>query len=162
MNIDLLNKIELGVVMILLVFHILFLYTHPEIISETFFFEGAIDNPKAPSDFISEDNILTYPNRVVLELEDYKISRYAPTKSMVPVLDAGANGIGITPESADDLSVGDIITFRDGNDLIVHRIIEKGVDFEGDYFITKGDNNTISDGKVRFDQVDTVLVALIY
>ncbi|MFH1585761.1 MAG: hypothetical protein ABIB79_03270 [archaeon] len=157
-----LNKIELVIVGLLLVFHILFLYTHPEIVSETFFPESFQEKPRAPSDFISEDEILVYPDKLVLNIENYKISRYAPTKSMVPVLDSGANGIGVKPKSAESLNIGDIITFRDGEDLIVHRIVDKGTDDEGMYFITKGDNNTITDGKVRFEQVDTVLVALIY
>ena len=30
------------------------------------------------------------------------------------------------------------------------------------YFITKGDNNVFDDGKIRFDQIQGILVAIIY
>jgi len=157
----LLQKIELGIVMFLLACHVLFLINNPNIVDSLI--PGSVKKQvKAPSDFISEDKIFTYPNKVVLEIEDYTLSRYAPTKSMVPVFDAGANGIGIKPKSEDVLHIGDIITFRQGEDLIIHRIVEKGIDREGCFFITKGDNNNITDGKIRFEQIDSVLVALIY
>ena len=81
---------------------------------------------------------------------------------MVPIFDTGANGVGIKPKSEDELNVGDIITFRQDGNLIVHRIVEKGIDEEGWFFITRGDNNNINDGKIRFSQIDSVLVALFY
>ena len=81
---------------------------------------------------------------------------------MVPVFGVGANGVGIKPKSEDELHVGDVITFRQGDILIVHRIIEKGIDKEGWFFITRGDNNNIADEKIRFSQVESVLVALFY
>ena len=145
--------------MFLLFFNILFLI-NPGVISDLFLSENKA-TLSAPSDFIKEDQIITYKDRIILEIEDYSLSRYAPSKSMVPVLDSGANGIGIKPKSEDDLNVGDIITFRQGDDLIVHRIVEKGIDKDGWFFITKGDNNNITDGKIRFSQIDSVLVALI-
>ncbi len=157
---DLVQKIELILVLFLLFFNILFLI-NPGIISGLFL----SDNEKtlsAPYDFIKEDQIIAYENKIVLEIENYSLSRYAPSKSMVPVLDSGANGIGIKPKSEDDLHVGDIITFKQGDNLIVHRIVEKGLDEDGWFFITKGDNNNITDGKIRFSQIDSVLVALIY
>ena len=46
--------------------------------------------------------------------------------------------------------------------LIVHRVVEKGIDEQGVYFITKGDNNNIDDCKIRFKDIDTVLIAVIY
>jgi len=158
---DKLQKLELGIVLLLLFFHVLFLLDNPNIISNLFLSEDTkILN--APSDFIDEDKILTYPNKVVLEIENYSLSRYASSGSMIPLFDSGANGIGIKPKSEDELHVGDIITFRQGNDLIVHRIIEKGIDEQGYFFITKGDNNNVTDGKIRFSQIDSVLVVLIY
>lgn len=158
---DLLQKIEFGIVLLLLFFHVIFLLNNLNTMSNLFQFETK-EVLNAPSDFISEDKIITYPNKVVLEIENYSLSKYAPTKSMVPLFDSGANGIGIKPKSEDELHVGDIITFRQGKDLIVHRIVEKGIDKKGYFFITKGDNNNITDGKIRFSQIDSVLVVLIY
>lgn len=81
---------------------------------------------------------------------------------MKPVIDGDANGIRIAPESPDQISVGDIVTFKQGNALIVHRVIEKGIDEQGVYFITKGDNNDLSDGKLRFEDIKYVTVAIVY
>ena len=69
-----------------------------------------------------------YEDKIVLEIENYILSKYSFSESMVPVFDAGANGVGIKPFSENDLHVGDIVTFRQNNKLIVHRIIEKGID----------------------------------
>lgn len=157
---DLIQKIEFVLVLFLLFFNILFLI-NPEVISGLFLSEDR-KTLSAPYDFIKEEQIVTYKDRIVLEIEDYSLSRYAPSKSMVPVLDYGATGIGIKPKSEDELHIGDIITFRQDDDLIVHRIVEKGIDKDGWFFITKGDNNNITDGKIRFSQIDSVLVALIY
>ncbi len=157
---DKLQKIEFGLVLFVLMFNVFFLLENLEIVS--FPFLSGAQTINAPYDFISEDKILAYPNKIVLEIEDYSLNRYAPTKSMIPVLDAGANGVSIKPKSEDELHVGDIITFWQGDDLIVHRIIEKGFDKDGWFCVTKGDNNNVTDGKIRFSQIDSVLVALIY
>jgi hypothetical protein len=58
--------------------------------------------------------------------------------------------------------VGDIVSYRKGESLIVHRVIEKGVDEEGIYFVVKGDNNSISDGKIRFEEIEYITVGVIW
>ncbi len=116
----------------------------------------------APSDFIGENQIQIYDNKVVINIKDASISRYAPTGSMKPTFDENANGIRIVPKSEDEIKVGDIITYKDGENLIVHRVIEKGIDKEGIYFIMKGDNNTISDGKVRFRDIKYKTIGIIW
>jgi len=63
------------------------------------------------------------------------------------------------------LSVGDIAAyssdFADGT--IIHRIVHIGNDEQGKYFVLKGDNNPTSDpGRVRFSQIKSVVVAIIY
>lgn len=158
---DLLRKIELGLVLFFLFFGVFLLINNKNIISG-FFVYGADREITAPYDFISEDNIIVYPDKIVLEIENYTLSKYSLSKSMIPVFDSGANGVGIKPKSEDELHVGDIITFRQEGNLIVHRIVEKGIDEEGWFFITRGDNNNLADGKIRFSQIDSVLVALIY
>jgi signal peptidase I len=119
----------------------------------------------APSDWIREGNIEVYSDRIVIRIENASISRYEDTKSMVPILDKGANGIRIVPNSPDEIHIGDIVTYEadwiDG--LVVHRVVYIGEDYVGKYFILKGDNNIESDPeKVRFEQIMYVTVALIY
>jgi len=117
---------------------------------------------KAPSDFISENNIDVYSDRVVIRMDNASLSEYASTGSMRPLFDKGANGIRIAPKSEEEINVGDIITFNKNEVLIVHRVIEKGRDAQGIYFITKGDNNNLSDGKVRFSDIRYLTIGILY
>lgn len=116
----------------------------------------------APQDFVKENQIQIYDDKVVINVKGASLSRYAATGSMKPTFDENANGIRIVPKTEDEINVGDIITYQSGDSLIVHRVVEKGTDSEGVYFITKGDNNTISDGKVRFKDIKYETIALIW
>jgi len=117
---------------------------------------------EAPSDSINEDLIEIYEDKVVINVQDVSLSSYAPTGSMKPVFDEGANGLRVKVNSVDDVEVGDIISFRAEEQLIVHRVVEKGVDTEGVYFITKGDNNNVSDGKIRIDDIEYKTIGVIW
>ena len=117
---------------------------------------------KAPSDYIQEDQIEIYKDKIVINIKEASISKYAPTGSMIPTLDENTNGIKIVPKSEDDIKIGDIITFRENNIFIIHRVIDKGVDEEGIFFITKGDNNLINDGKVRFEDIEHKTIGVIW
>ena len=121
-----------------------------------------ISSDSVPFDFIQEKDIQIYDNKIVINIPGASLSNYAPTGSMRPVLDEGSNGIRIVPESEDNIHIGDIITFEQDNYLIVHRVIEKGEDSKGIYFITKGDNNNISDGKIRFEDIRYITVGVLY
>ncbi len=123
---------------------------------------SGVNTEKAPSDFIQEENIQIYDDKVIISIDDASLSRYAPTGSMSPVLDENSNGIRIKPDSEDDIEIGDIISFKQDNYVIVHRVIEKGEDNEGVYFITKGDNNAINDGKVRFSDIKHITIGVLY
>lgn len=116
----------------------------------------------SPSDRLTNDNILVYPDRVVLKISGATISSYDSTGSMRPVLNNGTNGIRVKPQSESDIRIGDIVTFKEGDNLIVHRVVEKGTDEGGAYFITKGDNNDFPDEKIRFSQIEYITVGLIY
>jgi len=120
------------------------------------------ENVSAPSDSVLEDNIEIYEDRVVIYIDNASLSRYAPTGSMIPVLDEDSNGIRIKVSSADEVNVGDIISFYSGEDLIIHRVIEKGIDEKGVYFVTKGDNNPVSDGKIRIEDIEYKTVGMIW
>lgn len=116
----------------------------------------------SPSNIIDTKDIIVYPDEVVIKVKGAVIDSYDSTNSMFPIIGERANGISVKPRSEDEIKVGDIITFRMGNDLYVHRVIEKGVDGEGTYFVTKGDNTDVVDGKIRFKDVEYVLVGLVY
>jgi signal peptidase len=124
-------------------------------------FSSLADN-SSPRDWISSRDIEVYDNKIVINVENPSISSYASTGSMRPVLDAGHNGIRIIPSSAENIKQGDIISFQKGNDLIIHRVMEKGKDENGIWFITKGDNNLQSDGKVYFKDVKYVTIGVLY
>ncbi|MBU4070322.1 MAG: signal peptidase I [Nanoarchaeota archaeon] len=162
---DKFQKIELVLILLILFVNLFFLISlkNPAIVSGLFFYESINGNDlKAPHDFVSPNDIEVYPEKIIINLKNYAISKYKDSGSMVPVLDDGANGVGITPKSEKDIHIGDIITFKQGNSFIVHRVIEKGIDDYGIFFITKGDNNDFDDGKIRFSQIESVLVAIIY
>ena len=119
----------------------------------------------SPSDHILENDVHVFSDRVVLDVDSPFWASFTDTNSMDPVIDAGANSVEASPKSPDEIAVGDIISFRTGlaSGTIIHRVIEKGEDDEGAYFITKGDNNPLQDpGKVRFEDIKGVVVAVIY
>lgn len=124
------------------------------------------DREKAsPSNWIKEDQIKVYDNKIIIEIDNAQWARFTDTNSMDPFFDSEANAIEIVPKSADQIRVGDIISFTTNymDGTIIHRVIEKGIDEKGIYFITKGDNNENADpGKTYFENVKRVLVAIIY
>ena len=120
------------------------------------------DNVSAPKETISRENIQVFEDKIVISIEDASLGKYAPSGSMIPLLDENSKGIRIKPESEDDINVGDIISYRKGNELIIHRVIEKGTDEFGTYFILKGDNNFSDDGKVRFSRLEFKTIGMIW
>jgi len=125
-------------------------------------FNGSNSDNSAPFDFVDEKDIIVQDDRIIINIKDASLSRYAATGSMLPLLDEGSNGIRIKPESVDEIHVGDIITFEQGNYLIVHRVVEKGIDEKGIYFITKGDNSDFVDGKIRFNEIKYITIGVIW
>jgi len=121
-------------------------------------FSETINN--APSDWIKINQIQVTENSISINIPNASISSYAPTGSMKPTLDYGSNGIRIKPNSPEQIEIGDIITF--GEENIVHRVVEKGIDENGYWFITKGDNNQVSDGQIRFEDINYVTIGILY
>jgi signal peptidase I len=120
---------------------------------------GVLD---APSDWVESENIIILGDKVILKIDGATLSSYVDSGSMVPTLDKGANGIRIVPDDKDDIEVGDIVSFRIGGLLVVHRVVEKGIDEDGVYFAMKGDANLIGDGKIRFEDIEYVTIGIIY
>ena len=124
---------------------------------------GARSDLPMPHDRISEEQIIVTNDRVVLDVRDASWSRFTDTGSMSPFLDLGANAIHVAPRYPEELKAGDIISYRIAGITIIHRILATGYDERGWYAITKGDANPSSDPfKVRFDQIERVLIAIIY
>ncbi|MBI4153328.1 signal peptidase I [Candidatus Woesearchaeota archaeon] len=118
----------------------------------------------SPGDWVRADDIAVRNRNVLLSIHNATLVVYANTNSMDPVLDESANGIEIQPVK-ERLGIGDIISYRSRREkmIIVHRIISVGEDDFGTYYITKGDNNRDQDPeKVRFEDIEGVVVALIY
>lgn len=118
----------------------------------------------APTDYLSSENIEFKEDKIIIHIPNatMSLSKYADTGSMLPVLNENTNGIKIVPKTESEINVGDIITFERDDFLIVHRVIKKGTDSHGTYFITKGDNNLFSDGKIRFKDILYKTIVLVY
>ncbi len=114
-----------------------------------------------PNDWISEDDIIIFDDMILLRIANATLSSYSDSGSMRPIFDEGANGIRIVPKNADEINVGDIVSYRFEGILVVHRVIEKGFDNDT-YFIMKGDNNFVNDGKVRFEEIEYVTIGVIW
>jgi len=126
------------------------------------FFMG-VSERNSPKDRISEQQINVYDDRIIINLDNAEWSSFADTNSMDPFIDKGANGIEIKPKSAYDIQVGDVISYNYEGSLIIHRVVEINQDKSGIYYLTKGDNNVAKDPvKVRFEQVNGVLVGVLY
>lgn len=129
----------------------------------TVFAQGTGIERNSPGDHIQENQIKVFNDKIELDIKNAIWSKFADSNSMDPFLDEGANGIEIKPNSEDEIDVGDIISYELGNDVIIHRVIEKGTDEKGAYFIARGDNNPIQDpAKIRFSQIKGILVGIIY
>ena len=117
----------------------------------------------SPGDWVKENQIQVYPQQVILDIPSAKWAGFTNTNSMDPFIDETANAIEITPAHPDAINVGDVISYQTIYGVLIHRVIEKGVDEEGIYYVVKGDNNRFQEPfKVRFNDVQGVVVAVIY
>jgi hypothetical protein len=119
----------------------------------------------SPADRILENQILVTNEKIVLNIPGAEWASFTDTNSMDPVIDSGAHAIELAPKSEDDVQIGDIVAYASeyAEGTIIHRVVHKSQDEKGTYFVLKGDNNPTSDpGKVRFSQIKSVVVAIIY
>lgn len=145
------NKlIALGIFMLILISGVVYSYNSEK---------------SSPSDRIKEDDIRVYKDRIVIDLKDAQWATFTDTNSMDPVFDAEANSLEIKPKSPEDIHAGDIVSYSSStyNGIIIHRVISVSYDSQGWYAALKGDNNLFSDPeKVRFSQINGIVVAVIY
>lgn len=127
-------------------------------------FNGIPAEQVSPFDRVSENQIHVYDDKVIIDLQDPEWAAFTDTNSMDPFIDSGSNAIEVKPQSESDVHVGDVVSYKSkyADGIIIHRVIEIGNDGEW-YCRVKGDNNPAADpGKIRYDQVERVLVAVIY
>lgn len=119
----------------------------------------------SPADHVKESQIHVYADKVVIDQPGATWASFTDTNSMDPFFDDTSNSIEIKPASEKDVKDGDIISYRSSitGDLIVHRVVSTGVDDSGVFYIVKGDNNNMQDPeKVRFSQINGVMIGIIY
>lgn len=117
----------------------------------------------SPSNWIDSKQIKVYEDKVVVDIKNATWARFTNTNSMDPLIDEHSHAIEILPEDPHTIDVGDVISYRTTYGTVIHRVIERGQDQEGLYYIVKGDNNQFTDPfKVRYDAIEGVVVAVIY
>jgi hypothetical protein len=119
----------------------------------------------SPCARIKASQIFVTPEKIVIDFKDAEWAMFTDTNSMDPVLDSDSYALEYVPKSEVELCVGDIASYspKNGDGVIIHRIVEMGSDNEGWYAIFKGDNLPYKDpGKVRFSQIKRVVVGIIY
>ncbi len=115
-----------------------------------------------PKDRILQDQIRVGDAFTLIDVPNLEWAVIDNSTSMLPVLGSGTHVLQGTPSHEAELQVGDIVSINKEGLIVIHRIIDIGKDEQGWYAITKGDNNAVADGKVRFNQIDRVLVGIIY
>ncbi len=126
---------------------------------------GSSEEKSSPQNYINESQIEIKNDKIIINIKDARIGRFANTSSMMPLINENANSIEIIPSKPEQIYVGDIITFKQSSQesiLIVHRVIETGYDENGWYAITKGDNTEARDGKIRFEQIKYITIGILY
>ncbi len=117
----------------------------------------------SPSDWINEKQIKVYDNKVVIDLLSPIWAKFTDTNSMDPFIDENSHAIEVLPSDLNSINAGDVISYQEGSNIFIHRVISKGTDNEGIYFVVKGDNISLRDFlKIRSNQVRGVVVAVIY
>jgi len=88
----------------------------------------------------------------------------ASGKSMLPTVHDGDIFLGSKYFDRNSILIGSIITYQNPQDpffFIAHRVIQKGLDDKGIFYICKGDNNIIEDPwQVRSEQIKEIILVV--
>lgn len=118
---------------------------------------------QSPGDWVKEEQIKVYRDQVIINVNGASWAGFTDTNSMDPFIDENANAIEISPDNPQSINAGDVISYQTEKGVIIHRVLSKGEDELGVYYLVKGDNNNFGDPfKVRFENVKGVVVAVIY
>ena len=112
---------------------------------------------------IEADSQETHPvNKVYLATEVISGSA-VDTGSMLPTLGYGDTISYVSVKSLGEVSLGDIVVVSDGDEEVIHRVVEKGIDCFGSYIKTKGDANVSVDKQVwRDSNIRYIVVSITY
>ena len=117
----------------------------------------------SPADWIPENKIEVYPDKVLINIPHVQWSRFANTNSMDPILDETSNALQIIPTSQEQIHEGDIVSYETTEGTIIHRVITTSNDSKGWYAIMKGDNSLYPDPeKVRWNQIKKIVIGILY
>lgn len=125
---------------------------------------GAIEKI-SPYDRVNEEQIKVYKSLIIIHINNSELVSLENTNSMDPLIDETSNVIQVKPKSAEDIHMGDIVSYKDSSTkkIILHRVVAIGEDKEGKFFTLMGDNvNSVDQNKVRFEQITGVVVGIIY
>ena len=118
---------------------------------------------KSPQNWLKEYQIHVYQDKVILSLENVQWARVTNTNSMDPLLDEESNVLLITPKNPESIATGDIIAYSTPQGTIIHRVIQRGHDQKGIYYITQGDNALEQDQDlIRFTDIQGVVMGVLY
>ncbi|MBU0666713.1 MAG: hypothetical protein KKC26_05105 [Nanoarchaeota archaeon] len=119
----------------------------------------------SPSDWISEEQIQVQDDKIIININDAVIAKVTDTHSLEPTIDKNTHIIQIKPQNESDIRIGDIVAYESQltSNLILHRVVSKGKDEDGWFFVMKGDNVGVPDPEsVRFSQIKWVVVGIMY
>ena len=116
----------------------------------------------SPVDRIKIQDIIISDEEIIIKVSGASISNYAATGSMKPLIDKGSNGIRIIPKEESEIRIGDLVSYEKDEKTYIHRIIRIGEDEKGKYYITKGDNASLSDEKIRFKDIKYVTIGILW
>jgi len=120
-----------------------------------------------PAERIPLNDIRVTNTGVLIRVPDVHPYLLTDTNSMDPWADNTSKVLAVAPRSEREITVGDIIGYRCSTcaerEIILHRVITVASDDTGVYFIAKGDNNPRPDpDRIRFDQIRTIVIGIIY
>ena len=118
----------------------------------------------SPRDIIKSDQISIVGSTITIDAGGrVTLAEIADTNSMDSLMDIGHNALLLEDFDKSALEVGDIIVYAAPEGKIVHRIVEKGVDEQGNWFRCKGDNNFTKDPYIIRDiNILSLCIGIIY
>lgn len=133
-----------------------------EFVEEVQFIKDISNNFSIPYpifDNIVGIDIITYNGESVEYLNrTYYVNNKFEGISMLPTMYAGNTLLCIKDFTKEELQINSIIVFKRNNGYVSHRII----DIQNGSYITKGDNNMVTDRPVEYEDVHCLVGGVLY
>jgi len=129
-------------------------------------YKPTVDIP-SPRDIVPNENIAYNKAKKTITIKgirgDIWLTTVSDTNSMDPVMDYGHTCILTSDFNHEDLVIGSVVVYWNGERDIIHRITDIGDDDEGRFYILKGDNNSQPDNYIVRDwHIHWLLLGVIY